>query len=200
MTLQHFIIIFGALQLLLSQLPNIHSLRLLNMVSTAATLAFAVVTTGARMRGLGRAPCVCACPRMWFVVGARAPLVCAWAPAPRLAQPCPPPDHLLTARRRATHARTPPRDGSRERGQRPGGGPLRRELRSGGRRRADAHHERVCCARHDRLQVRARACARLSGWLHGSPAACVCRACGTHAHAHACPAGLRSQCFAATTS
>jgi hypothetical protein len=45
MTLQHFIIIFGALQLLLSQLPNIHSLRMLNMVSTIATLGFALVCT-----------------------------------------------------------------------------------------------------------------------------------------------------------
>jgi hypothetical protein len=46
MTLQHFIIIFGALQLLLSQLPNIHSLRGLNLLSTAATLMFALVSTG----------------------------------------------------------------------------------------------------------------------------------------------------------
>lgn len=45
MTLQHFIIIFGALQLLLSQLPNIHSLRGLNLLSTMATLAFATVVT-----------------------------------------------------------------------------------------------------------------------------------------------------------
>lgn len=45
MTLQHFIIIFGAIQLVLSQLPNIHSLRMLNMLSTIATLGFATVTT-----------------------------------------------------------------------------------------------------------------------------------------------------------
>ena len=47
MTLQHFIIIFGVLQLLLSQLPNIHSLRMLNLLSTIATLGFATVATGA---------------------------------------------------------------------------------------------------------------------------------------------------------
>jgi hypothetical protein len=47
MTLQHFIIIFGGLQLLLSQLPNIHSLRVLNLFSTLATLSFATVATGA---------------------------------------------------------------------------------------------------------------------------------------------------------
>ncbi|KAF6250431.1 lysine histidine transporter-like 5-like protein [Scenedesmus sp. NREL 46B-D3] len=41
LTLQHCIIIFGALQLLLSQLPNIHALRGLNLLSTMATLAFA---------------------------------------------------------------------------------------------------------------------------------------------------------------
>lgn len=45
MTLQHFIIIFGVLQLLLSQLPNIHALRGLNLLSTMATLGFATVAT-----------------------------------------------------------------------------------------------------------------------------------------------------------
>eukprot|EP00879_Flechtneria_rotunda_P027815 GHRR01029817.1.p1 GENE.GHRR01029817.1~~GHRR01029817.1.p1 ORF type:complete len:318 (+),score=90.78 GHRR01029817.1:170-1123(+) len=45
MTLQQFIIIFAALQLLLSQLPNIHSLRQLNLLSTCASLSFATVTT-----------------------------------------------------------------------------------------------------------------------------------------------------------
>lgn len=45
MTLQHFIIIFGAVQLLLSQLPNIHALRGLNLLSTLATLSFATVAT-----------------------------------------------------------------------------------------------------------------------------------------------------------
>jgi hypothetical protein len=44
-TLQHFIILFGAVQLLLSQLPNIHALRGLNMLSTMATLGFATVAT-----------------------------------------------------------------------------------------------------------------------------------------------------------
>jgi hypothetical protein len=45
MTLQHFIILFGALQLILSQAPNIHSLSGLNLFSTFATLAFAIVAT-----------------------------------------------------------------------------------------------------------------------------------------------------------
>lgn len=42
MTLQHFIIIFGALQLLLSQLPTIHSLRGLNTLCTVCTIGFTV--------------------------------------------------------------------------------------------------------------------------------------------------------------
>jgi hypothetical protein len=57
MTLQHFIIIFGAVQLLLSQLPNIHALRGLNMLSTLATLGFATVATAmsiATGRGMDR--------------------------------------------------------------------------------------------------------------------------------------------------
>eukprot|EP00775_Hariotina_reticulata_P009422 gene9422-9588_t len=45
MTLQHFIIIFGGVQLMLSQLPNIHSLRMLNLLSTLATMAFAIIAT-----------------------------------------------------------------------------------------------------------------------------------------------------------
>lgn len=45
MTLQSFIIIFGVVQLLLSQMPNIHALRGLNLLSTIATLSFATVAT-----------------------------------------------------------------------------------------------------------------------------------------------------------
>ena len=44
MTLQHFIIIFGAVQLLLSQLPTIHSLRGVNAVCTLCTLGFTFTT------------------------------------------------------------------------------------------------------------------------------------------------------------
>lgn len=51
MTLQHFIIIFGAVQLILSQLPNIHSLRGLNLLSTLATLSFATIATGMSIAG-----------------------------------------------------------------------------------------------------------------------------------------------------
>uniref|UniRef100_A0A383VUM2 Amino acid transporter transmembrane domain-containing protein n=2 Tax=Tetradesmus obliquus TaxID=3088 RepID=A0A383VUM2_TETOB len=57
MTLQHFIVIFGAAQLLLSQLPNIHALRGLNMASTLATLCFATLVTAMSIitgRGMDR--------------------------------------------------------------------------------------------------------------------------------------------------
>ncbi|PKI64081.1 hypothetical protein CRG98_015525 [Punica granatum] len=46
LTLQHFIIFFGAFQLFLSQLPNIHSLRWVNAVCTACTIGFAATTIG----------------------------------------------------------------------------------------------------------------------------------------------------------
>ncbi|CAM0908011.1 unnamed protein product [Alopecurus aequalis] len=41
MTLQHFILLFGALELFLSQLPDIHSLRWVNATCTASTIGFA---------------------------------------------------------------------------------------------------------------------------------------------------------------
>ena len=44
MTLQHFIIIFGAVQLCLSQLPTIHSLRGLSTVCTFCTVGFSITT------------------------------------------------------------------------------------------------------------------------------------------------------------
>ena len=44
MTLQHFILLFGVLQLFLSQLPDIHSLRWVNATCTASTVGFAVTT------------------------------------------------------------------------------------------------------------------------------------------------------------
>lgn len=46
MTLQQFILVFGALELLLSQLPDIHSLRWVNAICTASTLGFAGTTIG----------------------------------------------------------------------------------------------------------------------------------------------------------
>ena len=46
LTLQHFIIIFGAIQLLISQLPSIHSLRGLNGICTFCTAAFTAVAIG----------------------------------------------------------------------------------------------------------------------------------------------------------
>ncbi|XP_073007462.1 GABA transporter 1-like isoform X1 [Typha latifolia] len=46
LTLQHFIIFFGAFELLLSQLPNIHSLRWVNAVCTFSTIGFAGTTIG----------------------------------------------------------------------------------------------------------------------------------------------------------
>ena len=42
-TLQEFIIMFGAVQLLLSQLPDIHTLRHVNYLATFCTVAFATV-------------------------------------------------------------------------------------------------------------------------------------------------------------
>lgn len=42
MTLQDFIIIFGAVQLLLSQLPTIHSLRRVNFLCTLCTIGFTI--------------------------------------------------------------------------------------------------------------------------------------------------------------
>ncbi|KAG2549116.1 hypothetical protein PVAP13_9KG170900 [Panicum virgatum] len=47
MTLQQFIILFGAFELLLSQLPDIHSLRWVNAICTASTVGFAGTTIGA---------------------------------------------------------------------------------------------------------------------------------------------------------
>ncbi|KAG0622548.1 hypothetical protein M758_3G105800 [Ceratodon purpureus] len=42
MTLQHFIIIFGCAELILSQFPDIHSLRFLNALCTGCTIGFSV--------------------------------------------------------------------------------------------------------------------------------------------------------------
>ncbi|KAJ1295605.1 hypothetical protein BS78_01G235700 [Paspalum vaginatum] len=47
MTLQQFILLFGAFELLLSQLPDIHSLRWLNAICTASTIGFAATAIGA---------------------------------------------------------------------------------------------------------------------------------------------------------
>nr|GEU90057.1 GABA transporter 1-like [Tanacetum cinerariifolium] len=46
LTLQHFIIFFGIFELVLSQLPNIHSLRWLNAICTFSTIGFAGTTIG----------------------------------------------------------------------------------------------------------------------------------------------------------
>lgn len=46
LTLQHFIIFFGVFELVLSQLPNIHSLRWLNAVCSFSTIGFAATTIG----------------------------------------------------------------------------------------------------------------------------------------------------------
>lgn len=46
MTLQHFILLFGAFELLLSQLPDIHSLRWVNATCTASTIGFAATAIG----------------------------------------------------------------------------------------------------------------------------------------------------------
>ena len=45
-TLQEFIIYFGILQLVLSQLPNLHSLRFVNFIATFCTLGFTLIATG----------------------------------------------------------------------------------------------------------------------------------------------------------
>ncbi|XP_058198653.1 GABA transporter 1-like [Rhododendron vialii] len=46
LTLQHFIILFGILELFLSQLPNIHSLRWVNALCTLSTIGFAGTAIG----------------------------------------------------------------------------------------------------------------------------------------------------------
>ncbi|KAL6641214.1 hypothetical protein ACP70R_019395 [Stipagrostis hirtigluma subsp. patula] len=46
MTLQQFILLFGAFELFLSQLPNIHSLRWVNGICTASTIGFAGTSIG----------------------------------------------------------------------------------------------------------------------------------------------------------
>ena len=46
MTLQEFIIIFGVVELLLSQMPDIHSLRWLNALCTFCTVGFTVTVIG----------------------------------------------------------------------------------------------------------------------------------------------------------
>ncbi|KAF7035281.1 hypothetical protein CFC21_046193 [Triticum aestivum] len=46
MTLQHFILLFGMLELFLSQLPDIHSLRWVNATCTASTIGFAGTAIG----------------------------------------------------------------------------------------------------------------------------------------------------------
>ncbi|KAL2510770.1 GABA transporter 1 [Abeliophyllum distichum] len=46
LTLQHFILFFGAFELFLSQLPNIHSLRWINALCTLSTIGFAATTIG----------------------------------------------------------------------------------------------------------------------------------------------------------
>ncbi|KAL3531267.1 hypothetical protein ACH5RR_010589 [Cinchona calisaya] len=46
LTLQHFIIFFGAFELLLSQLPDIHSLRWVNALCTFSTVGFAGTAIG----------------------------------------------------------------------------------------------------------------------------------------------------------
>jgi len=46
LSLQHFIIFFGIFELLLSQLPDIHSLRWVNALCTFSTIGFAGTTIG----------------------------------------------------------------------------------------------------------------------------------------------------------
>ncbi|KAJ9695959.1 hypothetical protein PVL29_008293 [Vitis rotundifolia] len=46
LTLQHFVIFFGAFELFLSQFPDIHSLRWVNAVCTFSTIGFAGTTIG----------------------------------------------------------------------------------------------------------------------------------------------------------
>ena len=45
-TLQEFIIYFGLLELILSQLPDIHTLRFVNFIATACTITFTVIAMG----------------------------------------------------------------------------------------------------------------------------------------------------------
>ena len=45
-TLQEFIIYFGILELILSQLPDIHTLRFVNAIATFCTVAFTLIATG----------------------------------------------------------------------------------------------------------------------------------------------------------
>ncbi|XP_027366829.1 GABA transporter 1-like isoform X2 [Abrus precatorius] len=49
LTLQHFIIFFGIFELLLSQLPDIHSLRWVNALCTFSTIGFAGTTIGKKI-------------------------------------------------------------------------------------------------------------------------------------------------------
>uniref|UniRef100_A0A7N0V5H1 Amino acid transporter transmembrane domain-containing protein n=1 Tax=Kalanchoe fedtschenkoi TaxID=63787 RepID=A0A7N0V5H1_KALFE len=49
LTLQHFIVFFGLFELVLSQLPDIHSLRWVNALCTFCTIAFAGTTIGILM-------------------------------------------------------------------------------------------------------------------------------------------------------
>lgn len=46
LTLQHLIMFFGAFELVLSQLPDIHSLRWVNALCTFSTIGFAATTIG----------------------------------------------------------------------------------------------------------------------------------------------------------
>lgn len=45
-TLQEFIIYFGILELILSQLPDIHTLRFVNFIATFCTVGFTLIVTG----------------------------------------------------------------------------------------------------------------------------------------------------------
>lgn len=46
LTLQHFVVFFGIFELVLSQLPDIHSLRWVNALCTFSTIGFAATTIG----------------------------------------------------------------------------------------------------------------------------------------------------------
>lgn len=61
LTLQHFIILFGILELFLSQLPNIHSLRWVNALCTLSTIGFAGTAIGVTIYNgkLGKVFVVC---------------------------------------------------------------------------------------------------------------------------------------------
>lgn len=67
LTLQHFIIFFGAFELFLSQLPDIHSLRWVNALCTFSTIGFAGTTIGVTLYNgrLGKFACSSFC--IWFV-------------------------------------------------------------------------------------------------------------------------------------